>query len=82
VFQLNYSIDLQAFYLQQSMWVDNIVEHKPLLRFKAMEFEGLWCVRFEAGHAWGYGHVAFTGGKILGGDSWWRYVGQYEIAGD
>ena len=31
---------------------------------KAMEFEGLWCVRFEAGHAWGYGHVAFTGGKI------------------
>jgi hypothetical protein len=24
VFQLNYSIDLQAFYLQQSMWVDNM----------------------------------------------------------
>jgi len=33
VFQLNYSIDLQAFYLQQSMWVDNMVEPKPLLRF-------------------------------------------------
>jgi len=33
VFQLNYSIDLQAFYLQQSMWVDNMVEHKPILRF-------------------------------------------------
>jgi effector-binding domain-containing protein len=33
VFQLNYSIDLQAFYLQQSMWVDNMVESKPLLRF-------------------------------------------------
>jgi hypothetical protein len=30
---LNYSIDLQAFYLQQSMWVDNMVEPKPLLRF-------------------------------------------------
>ena len=26
VFQLNYSIDLQAFYLQQSMWVDNMVD--------------------------------------------------------
>jgi hypothetical protein len=24
VFQLNYSIDLQAYYLQQSMWVDNM----------------------------------------------------------
>lgn len=47
-----------------------------------MEFEGLWCVRFEAGQAWGYGHVVFTGGKILGGDSWWRYVGQYQIASD
>jgi hypothetical protein len=33
VFQLNYSIDLQAFYVQQSMWVDNMVEPKPLLRF-------------------------------------------------
>ena len=33
VSQLNYSIDLQAFYLQQSMWVDNMVEPKPLLRF-------------------------------------------------
>jgi hypothetical protein len=33
VFQLNYSIDLQAFYLLQSMWVDNMVERKPLLRF-------------------------------------------------
>ena len=33
VFQLNYSIDLQAFYLLQSMWVDNMVEPKPLLRF-------------------------------------------------
>jgi effector-binding domain-containing protein len=31
--QLNYSIDLQAFYLLQSMWVDNMVEPKPLLRF-------------------------------------------------
>jgi hypothetical protein len=30
---LNYSIDLQAFYLLQSMWVDNMVEPKPLLRF-------------------------------------------------
>jgi hypothetical protein len=33
VFQLNYSIDLQAFYLLQSMWVDNMVEPKLLLRF-------------------------------------------------
>jgi effector-binding domain-containing protein len=33
VFQLNYSIDLQAFYLLQSIWVDNMVEPKPLLRF-------------------------------------------------
>ena len=24
MFQLNYSIDLQAYYLQQSMWVDNM----------------------------------------------------------
>jgi hypothetical protein len=32
VFQLNYSIDLQAFYLLQSMWVDNMVEQKFLLR--------------------------------------------------
>ena len=24
--QLNYSIDLQAYYLQQSMWVDNMVD--------------------------------------------------------
>jgi hypothetical protein len=24
VYQLNYSIDLQAYYLQQSMWVDNM----------------------------------------------------------
>ena len=31
--QLNYSIDLQAIYLQQSTWVDNMVEQKPLLRF-------------------------------------------------
>ena len=31
--QLNYSIDLQAIYLQQSTWVDNMVEPKPLLRF-------------------------------------------------
>jgi effector-binding domain-containing protein len=31
--QLNFSIDLQAFYLQQSVWVDNMVEQKPLLRF-------------------------------------------------
>ena len=33
VFQLSYSIDLQAFYLLQSIWVDNMVEPKPLLRF-------------------------------------------------
>ena len=33
VLQLNYSIDLQAIYLQQSTWVDNMVEPKPLLRF-------------------------------------------------
>jgi effector-binding domain-containing protein len=33
VFQLNYSIDLQAYYLRQSMLVDNMVEPKPLLRF-------------------------------------------------
>ena len=33
MFQLNYSIDLQAFYLLQSIWVDNMVEPKPLLRF-------------------------------------------------
>ena len=33
VLQLNYSIDLQAFYLLQSKWVDNMVEPKPLLRF-------------------------------------------------
>ena len=33
VFQLNYSIDLQAIYLLQSTWVDNMVEPKPLLRF-------------------------------------------------
>ena len=26
VFQLNYSIDLQAYYLQQSIWVDNMVD--------------------------------------------------------
>jgi hypothetical protein len=26
VSQLNYSIDLQAYYLQQSMWVDNMVD--------------------------------------------------------
>ena len=31
--QLNYSIDLQAIYQQQSNWVDNMVEQKPLLRF-------------------------------------------------
>ena len=31
--QLNYSVDLQAIYLQQSTWVDNMVEQKPLLRF-------------------------------------------------
>ena len=30
--QLNYSVDLQAIYLQQSTWVDNMVEQKPLLR--------------------------------------------------
>ncbi|XDZ69732.1 heme-binding protein [Alphaproteobacteria bacterium LSUCC0744] len=29
---MNYSIDLQAYYLWQSMWVDNMVEQKPLLR--------------------------------------------------
>jgi effector-binding domain-containing protein len=33
VLQLNYSFDLQAIYLLQSMWVDNMVEPKPLLRF-------------------------------------------------
>jgi hypothetical protein len=33
VLQLNYSFDLQAIYLQQSTWVDNMVEPKPLLRF-------------------------------------------------
>ena len=33
VLQLNYSIDLQAFYVRQSIWVDNMVEPKPLLRF-------------------------------------------------
>ena len=32
MFHLNYSIDLQAYYLWQSMWVDNMVEQKPLLR--------------------------------------------------
>ena len=26
VFQLNYSIDLQAYYMQQSTWVDNMVD--------------------------------------------------------
>ena len=26
VFQLNYSIDLQAYYAQQSTWVDNMVD--------------------------------------------------------
>ena len=31
--QLNYSVDLQAIYLQQPIWVDNMVEQKPLLRF-------------------------------------------------
>ncbi|MDC0476673.1 heme-binding protein [Alphaproteobacteria bacterium] len=31
--QLNYSVDLQAIYLQQSTWVDNMAEHKLLLRF-------------------------------------------------
>jgi len=34
--KLNYSIDLQAFYLLQSMWVDNMVEPKPLLRFSVL----------------------------------------------
>jgi effector-binding domain-containing protein len=34
VLQLNYSIDLQAIYLQQPTWVDNMVEPKPLLRFR------------------------------------------------
>jgi len=33
VLQLNFSIDLQASYVLQSMWVDNMVEPKPLLRF-------------------------------------------------
>jgi len=33
VLQLNFSVDLQAIYLQQSTWVDNMVEQKPLLRF-------------------------------------------------
>ena len=31
--QLNYSVDLQAIYLQQSTLVDNMAEQKPLLRF-------------------------------------------------
>ena len=31
--QLNYSVDFQAIYLQQSAWVDNMVKQKPLLRF-------------------------------------------------
>ena len=31
--KLIYSVDLQAIYLQQSTWVDNMVEQKPLLRF-------------------------------------------------
>ena len=31
--QLNYSVDLQAIYLQQLTWVVNLAEHKPLLRF-------------------------------------------------
>ena len=35
VFQLSYSIDLQAFYLLQSIWVDNMVEPKPLLHLSA-----------------------------------------------
>tara|TARA_B100000989_G_scaffold101188_1_gene73947 strand:+ start:126 stop:302 length:177 start_codon:yes stop_codon:yes gene_type:complete len=26
VYQSNYSIDLQAYYMQQSMWVDNMVD--------------------------------------------------------
>ena len=34
--QLNYSIDLQAYYLRQSMLVDNMVEPKPLLRFSVL----------------------------------------------
>ena len=33
VLQLNYSIDVQAIYLQQSTWVYNMVEQKHLLRF-------------------------------------------------
>ena len=32
VSQLNYSIDLQAYYLRQSMWVDNMVERNTLIR--------------------------------------------------
>jgi len=31
--QLNYSVDSQAIYLQQSTWVDNMADHKLLLRF-------------------------------------------------
>ena len=50
VFQLNYSIDLQAYYLQQSIWVDNMyvrvaeitsqsdLQFKMLLAFIEKEF--------------------------------------------
>ena len=33
VLQLNYSVDLQAIYLQQLTWVKNMLKQKPLLRF-------------------------------------------------
>ena len=38
VSQLNYSIDLQAYYLQQSMWVDNMVGQKTQIRLSLFIF--------------------------------------------
>ena len=40
-FQLNYSIDLQAHYLQQSMWADNMLEQKPVSFYACSYFSYL-----------------------------------------
>ena len=42
--QLNYSIDFQACYLQQSIWLDNMSEPKTLLRSCLSIFAFIFCI--------------------------------------
>jgi hypothetical protein len=44
--------------------------------------DGLWSVQFQGPQAHAGGVVVLVGGRVLGGDSGFAYVGSYELSGE